>query len=42
MSVNAIMKTQPFIVTPKDYDSALHVLGTKVTVARVKRSDAIL
>jgi len=26
------MKTQPFVVTPKDYDPALHVLGTKVTV----------
>jgi quercetin dioxygenase-like cupin family protein len=26
------MKTQPFIVTPKDYNPALNVLGTKVTV----------
>lgn len=26
------MKTQPFVVTPKDYDSALNVLGIKVTV----------
>ena len=26
------MKAQPFVVTPKDYDPALNVLGTKVTV----------
>lgn len=26
------MKTQPFVVTPKDYDPALNVLGIKVTV----------
>jgi quercetin dioxygenase-like cupin family protein len=26
------MKTQPFVVAPKDYDPALNVLGTKVTV----------
>ncbi len=26
------MKTQPFVVTPKDYSPALKVLGTKVTV----------
>ena len=26
------MKTQPFVVTPKDYNRALNVLGTKVTV----------
>lgn len=32
MSLNATMKTQPFIVTPTDYDPALNVLGTKVTV----------
>ena len=32
MRLNATMKTQPFVVTPKDYDPALHVLGTKVTV----------
>jgi|SRR5690349_10570626 quercetin dioxygenase-like cupin family protein len=27
-----MMKTQPFVVTPKDYDPALNVLGIKVTV----------
>ena len=27
-----MMKTQPFVVTPKDYDPALNVLGMKVTV----------
>ena len=32
MSVNATMKAQPFIMAPKDYDPALSVLGTKVTV----------
>jgi quercetin dioxygenase-like cupin family protein len=32
MSLNATVKTQPFVVTPKDYDPALNVLGTKVTV----------
>ena len=32
MSVNATMKAQPFVVTPADYDPALNVLGTKVTV----------
>ena len=26
------MKAQPFVVTPKDYEIALNVLGTKVTV----------
>ena len=26
------MKAQPFVVTPTDYDTALNVLGTKVTV----------
>ena len=26
------MKRHPFVVTPKDYDPALNVLGTKVTV----------
>ena len=26
------MKAQPFVVTPRDYDPALNVLGTKVTV----------
>jgi quercetin dioxygenase-like cupin family protein len=26
------MKTQPFVLTPEDYDPALDVLGTKVTV----------
>jgi quercetin dioxygenase-like cupin family protein len=26
------MKTQPFVVTPKDYNRALNVLGTKVTL----------
>lgn len=26
------MKAQLFVVTPKDYDPALNVLGTKVTV----------
>ncbi len=26
------MKAQPFVLTPKDYKSALNVLGTKVTV----------
>ena len=26
------MKSQPFVVTPKDYDPALNVLGIKVTV----------
>ena len=26
------MKAQPFVVTPKDYDPALNVLGIKVTV----------
>jgi quercetin dioxygenase-like cupin family protein len=32
MSVTAGVKAQPFIVTPKDYDPPLDVLGTKVTV----------
>ena len=32
MSVNATMKTQPFVLTPGDYDPPLNVLGTKVTV----------
>ena len=32
MSLNATMKTQPFVVTPEDYDPALNVLGCKVTV----------
>lgn len=32
MSMNATIKAQPFIVAPKDYDPALNVLGTKVTV----------
>jgi quercetin dioxygenase-like cupin family protein len=32
MSLNATMKIQPFVVTPKDYTPALNVLGTKVTV----------
>ncbi|BCA53461.1 hypothetical protein W02_06010 [Nitrospira sp. KM1] len=32
MSEHTAVKTQPFIVTPKDYDPALDVLGTKVTV----------
>ena len=32
MSLTDTMKTQPFVVTPKDYDPALNVLGTKVTV----------
>ena len=26
------MENQPFVVTPKDYDRALNVVGTKVTV----------
>ena len=26
------MKAQPFVVTPKDYDPALNVLGIRVTV----------
>lgn len=26
------MKTQPFVITPKDYAPALNVLGIKVTV----------
>jgi quercetin dioxygenase-like cupin family protein len=26
------MKAQPFVVTPKDYDPALNVLGIKITV----------
>src|SRR5262245_64942735 len=26
------MKAQPFVVTPKDYDPALNVLGIKVTM----------
>ena len=26
------MKAQPFVVTPKDYNRALNVIGTKVTV----------
>ena len=26
------MKPQPFVVTPKDYNRALNVIGTKVTV----------
>ncbi len=25
------MKAQPFVVTPKDYDPALNVLGVKIT-----------
>src|SRR5215468_805784 len=29
---NNTMKAQPFVVTPKDYDPALNVLGIKVTV----------
>ena len=32
MSLNDTMKTQPFVVTPNDYDPPLNVLGTKVTV----------
>ena len=32
MSANITMQTKPFIVTPKDYDPALSVLGTKVIV----------
>ena len=32
MSLNATMKAEPFVVTPADYDPALNVLGTKVTV----------
>ena len=32
MCVNDTMKAQPFVVTPADYDPALNVLGTKVTV----------
>jgi quercetin dioxygenase-like cupin family protein len=32
MSLNASMKTQPFVVTPEECDPALNVLGTKVTV----------
>jgi quercetin dioxygenase-like cupin family protein len=32
MSLNDTIKAQPFVVTPKDYDPALNVLGTKVTV----------
>jgi quercetin dioxygenase-like cupin family protein len=32
MSLNATMKAHPFVVTPADYDPALNVLGTKVTV----------
>ncbi|HJY79945.1 MAG TPA: cupin domain-containing protein [Candidatus Binatia bacterium] len=32
MSLNATMKAQSFVVTPADYDPALNVLGTKVTV----------
>ena len=32
MSLNSTMKAQPFVVTPADYDPALNVLGTKVTV----------
>lgn len=32
MSLNAIMKAQPFVVTPADYVPALNVLGIKVTV----------
>jgi len=29
---NNTMNAQPFVVTPKDYDPALNVLGVKVTV----------
>ena len=32
MCVNDTMKAQPFVVTPANYDPALNVLGTKVTV----------
>src|SRR5262245_63144767 len=32
MSLHDTMKTQPFVVTPNDYDPPLNVLGTKVTV----------
>ena len=32
MSANITMQTKPFIVTPKNYDPALSVLGTKVIV----------
>jgi quercetin dioxygenase-like cupin family protein len=32
MSLNTTMKAQPFVVTPADYDPALNVLGTKMTV----------
>ena len=32
MSLIVTMKAQPFVVTPKDYDPALNVVGTKVTV----------
>ena len=30
------MKAQPFVVSPKDYDAALNVLGIKVTVLASK------
>jgi quercetin dioxygenase-like cupin family protein len=32
MKGNDTMKAQPFVVTPKDYDPALNVLGIRVTV----------
>ncbi len=32
MSLNSTIKAQSFVVTPADYDPALNVLGTKVTV----------
>jgi quercetin dioxygenase-like cupin family protein len=32
------MKAQPFVVTPKDYDPALNVLGIKVTVLASNRA----
>jgi len=32
MKLNATMKTQPCVVTPKDYDPPSNVLDTKVTV----------
>src|SRR4030095_15336175 len=35
---NDIMKAQPFVVTPKDYDPALNVLGIKVTVLASNRA----
>ena len=32
MSKHAARTTEPFVVTPADYDPALNVIGTKVTV----------